>query len=150
MKCATPVGSEAFFGTRTRACSFGSVAAWPERALGRGVGKTSPPALHALALLLSGAAPDAASFGGERELEALTLDRAAGAAALCAERSSRQRVGEFAKTMRAHHFGRRLLQAPRPAGLGELASVGGGVLIGRPWRPQPMGTPTKLIGPSLS
>ncbi len=126
-----PVGSEAFFGTRTRACSFGSVAAWPERALGRGVGKTSPPALHALALLLSGAAPDAASFGGEREL-------------------SRQRVGEFAKTMRAHHFGRRLLQAPRPAGLGELASVGGGVLIGRPWRPQPMGTPTKLIGPSLS
>ena len=117
MKCATPVGSEAFFGTRTRACSFGSVAAWPERALGRGVGKTSPPALHALALLLSGAAPDAASFGGERELEALTLDRAAGAAALCAERSSRQRVGEFAKTMRAHHFGRRLLPAPRPVGL---------------------------------
>ena len=35
--------------------------------------ETSPPALHALALLLSGAAPDAASFGGERELEAPRL-----------------------------------------------------------------------------
>jgi hypothetical protein len=67
VKCPTPVGSEAFLGTRARACSFGLSSRLARARVRAWRREDHPAALHALALLVSGAAPDVKSFGGERD-----------------------------------------------------------------------------------